>query len=165
MTGLGHRVQLTNGDATSMKSKISTADLRHRVKLCTMEDVVQGEEGLRLTRKEVFNAWAAIEAKRGSMFSREGTVIQESRETQSHLITIRYRYDFEISSAAWLYEEPLKSAPRWYKVLSVKDTTSEFWVLSCRLVEQSDFVSRPQDEATPEPSNPFLTGLPHGVRL
>lgn len=147
-----------------MKKRVTTADLRHRLLLCTMEDVVLEDEGLRLTRREVFKAWGAIEAKRGSMFAPGGTVIEETRSQQSHLICIRYRYDYAISSAAWIYEEPLKSEPRWYKVLSVKDTTSDFWVLSCRLVEKSDFVSRPQD-GEPDPANPFLVGLPEGVKI
>jgi head-tail adaptor len=145
-----------------MKSKISVAALRHRISLCTMQDVVVDGDEMRLTRKEVFGAWAAIEAKRGSMFAQGGVVIQESLDVQSHLITIRYRYDYAISSAAWVYEERRKSEPRWYKVLSVKDTTSEWWVLSCRLVEKSDFVSQPQPDA---PANPFLVGKPQGVKL
>jgi hypothetical protein len=147
-----------------VKNKVSIADLRHKVFLCTMEDVVIEGEGLRLTRKGVFTAWAGIEAKRGSMYAPGGTVIEETRSQQSHLITIRYRYDYAISSAAWIYEEPLKSEPRWYKVLSVKDTTNDFWVLSCRLTEKSDFVSRPQDGEA-DPVNPFLVGLTEGVKL
>lgn len=147
-----------------MKSKLSIADLCHRVKLCTMADVVKEDDGLRLTRNEVFGAWAAVEAKRGSMYAKDGVVIEESREVQSHLITIRYRYDFEISSAAWVFEEPRKSPPRWYKVLAVKEASSDWWVLSCRIVEKSDFVSQPQ-EGEAAPANPFMVGLPEGFKL
>jgi head-tail adaptor len=145
-----------------MKSKISVAALRHRISLCTMQDVVVDGDEMRLTRKEVFGAWAAIETKRGSMFATGGVVIQEAQDVQSHLITIRYRYDYTISSAAWVFEQRLKSEPRWYKILSVKDTTSEWWVLSCRLVEKSDLVSQPQPDT---PANPFLVGKPQGVKL
>lgn len=146
-----------------MTYKISIADLKHRVNLCTMNDVVTDGEGMRLTRTDVFGAWAAIEAKRGSMYAKSGVVIEESREVQSHLITIRYRYDFEISSAAWIYEEPCKSPPRWYKVLAVKEASCDWWVLSCRIVEKSDFVSQPQAGEEKEPG--FLVGMPEGLKL
>jgi hypothetical protein len=144
-------------------NKVSIADLRHRVKLCTALDVVVEGEGLRLARKEAFGAWAAIEAKRGSMYGPNGVVIQENANVQSHLIVLRYRYDFVISSAAWIFEEPLKSEPRWYKILSVKDTTSEWWTLSCRIVEKADDISQPQGDASEERA--FLVGLPQGVKL
>lgn len=147
-----------------MTSKISIAALKHQVYLCTMNDVVTDGEGMRLSRTGVFRAWAAIEAKRGSMYAPTGVVIEESRATQSHLITIRYRYDFEISSAAWLYEEPLKSPPRWYKVLKVKEACSEWWTLSCRLVEKSDFLSKPID-GTEEKQSEYFVGMPEGLKL
>lgn len=146
-----------------MTSKLSIAALKHRVQLCTMNDVVIEGEGMRLTRTDVFGAWAAIDAKRGSMYAPGGVVIEENREVQSHLITIRYRYDFEISSAAWIFEEPLKSPPRWYKILAVKEATCEWWVLSCRIVEKSDFVSKPQEGEEKEPG--FLGGMPEGLKL
>lgn len=146
-----------------MTSKISIAALCHRVSLCTMNDVVTDAEGMRLTRTGVFGAWAAIEAKRGSMYAPGGVVIEESREVQSHLITIRYRYDFEISSAAWIFEEPRKSPPRWYKILAVKETSCDWWVLSCRIVEKSDLVSRPQEAG--EVQGDFFIGMPEGLKL
>lgn len=143
-----------------MAFKLSIAALKHRIKLCSMQDVVVETEGMRLTRTEVFTAWAAIEAKAGSMFAGNGTVIDEPLSRQSHMIGIRYRSDFSITSAAWAYEERLASEPRWYKILKVKEQGCEWWVLSCRLVEKSDLISKPQ-----EPNSGFLVGLPSEVKL
>lgn len=148
-----------------MKSEITIAALKHRVQLCSMQDVVIEAEGMRLIRTEAFKAWAAIETKSGSMFAKEGVVIDEPLSRQSHLITIRYRHDFVISSAAWLYEERRKSEPRWYKVLKVKEADCEWWVLSCRLVEKSDLISKPQEPGTANAEEGFLVQLPPGVKL
>lgn len=139
----------------------SIASLKHRVAICTMDDVVVDASTLSLRRAEVLRTWANIEAKNGSMFAKDGVAIMESRERQTHIICVRYRYDMVISSAAWVYEERLKSEPRWYKVLSVVDA-GEFWKFKCRLVEKSDAAEVPSPvTATDE----FKMDLPRGVVL
>lgn len=138
-------------------------DFRHRITLCSMEDVVVDGSEMRLTRKGIYSAWAYIAPKRGSMFGKSGYVIQEKRDSQSHNIIIRYRPDIEFSSAAWIHDQRLKSAPRWFKILGYqnKDEASEYFIFSVRLVEQGDFASPPVEEK----SNPHAMPLPNGVRL
>lgn len=148
--------------------KITIASLKHRIALCTMHDIVDKNGTMELAREDVFQAWAAIENKKGSSFSRAGYTVEEKQDVQTHEIYLRYRRDFEISNMAWVFEERAVSAPRWFKVLKIKDAgeKAQFWCLSCRLVESSDDATFPV--ATPaEGEEPFsiVASLPRGVNL
>lgn len=143
-----------------MSRRATIADFKHRIRLCTMSDVVINETEISLNREMRTHCWAKIEESRGSAFA-SGVVVGESREKESHKITVRYNADLLVSVYAWVYEERRKSPPRWYKVLSVRDVgeNGEFTEFSCRLVEKNDLA--------PKPSNVIgdAVSLPQGVRL
>jgi head-tail adaptor len=135
------------------------SDYKHRITICTSVDVVEGPLMV-MTRKTAFDTWASIRSHRGALFSKDGVAIQEQRSNSSHEIMIRYRTDREISATAWIYEQRLKSSPRWFKVLSVEDADedSRVWKFRCRLVERADDVSKPVEPSGAMP-------LPEGVNL
>ena len=136
----------------------ATRHLTHRVALCTMNDVVDEGGTMRLAREIVTLTWAQIEARRGSFIAVSGYTIDDPLEKRTHLITVRYRTDLEITSAAWIFEKRLKSAPRWYKVIEILNDHSEFVSIWCRLVEQSDTVTSPVAKMTG-------ADMPQGVKL
>lgn len=151
---------------SQMASKhIKLRDLKHRVTVCSMQDVVLDGGVMRLSRKGIYTAWAMIEPKRASNFSAPGFAIQEDRNSRSHVITIRYRSDLDFSSAAWLYEERLKSPPRWFKVIRGvdKEESGQWFVMDCRLVERSDDAVGPTKDV--ETSALVATVMPKGVKL
>ena len=124
------------------KTKIS--DLSHRIALCTMSDVVESSGTMALSRTSVARVWAQIKSTPAgwSFMSQQGYAIRNPEERQTHIITIRSSTGVDVSSAAWVYEEFLKSMPRWYKVLGFSETDA--WLnLACRLVEKSDDVTKP----------------------
>jgi head-tail adaptor len=146
-------------------ARLSSKDLKNYVALCTALDVTTEGGDIVLLRKDVLNTWAKVEAKQPSMFSKSGYAIMEERNRQTHLITIRARYDIEITSAAWIYEERMQSGARWYKVLGIKDdgTDTGFTVMSCRLVERGDNLVDPIE--TPSTENPGIEAVKQGVIL
>ncbi|MGY3615669.1 phage head completion protein [Bradyrhizobium sp. USDA 10063] len=126
-----------------LDTKIS--DLRNRVSLCTMHDVVEQGGVMTLSRTSIASVWAAIYAQPHlqSFISPYGYAIQEKAERPTHLITVRYKVDLDFTSAAWVYEERRKSPPRWYKVLGFYD--NENWiVIHAHLVQRSEQASPPQ---------------------
>lgn len=132
------------------KKRLKISDLRHRIALCSMHDVVTEGGTLVLIRKPVSETWAKIEAKVPSMFSTAGYNLPqfepgEGRNKQTHLVTMRMRRDFDISSAAWVYENRMQSGQRWFKVLGIKEMDEEgnYMVLSCRLIERGDDLVAP----------------------
>lgn len=141
------------------KKRHGISDMIHRVAICTAKDVVVSGASIELSRELAFDTWAAITPHRGSMFGKDGSAIKEDRERQSHVIKIRYRDDREISASAWIYEQRLKSSPRWFKILDVKDVdeVQRYWEFSVRLVDRSD--------NTIAPSNSPAVPLPEGVKL
>lgn len=139
------------------------ASLRHRVALCTQRDVVEEGTDLRIVRQGVMNMWASIEPKKASTFTPRGAASQESRNTRTHIICTRYHRDVDVSHLAWLYEERRKSAPRWFKILSVVQSErsgSEYFMFDCRLTERGEGLAEP----TAELSGPVV-GMPEGVTL
>jgi len=123
-----------------------------------MNDVVDENGTMRLAREIVTLTWAQVEARRGAFVAVSGYTIDDPLEKKTHLITLRYRTDLEITSAAWIYEARLKSAPRWYKVIEILNDNSEFVSIWCRLVEQSDTV-------TPPVAKIAGAAMPQGVKL
>ena len=150
----------------SSKKRPTISALKHRVVLCSAQDVTIAGTAMVINRAAVTEAWARIEAKRGSFFGRDGTVVDESREKASHTVDIRYRTDLAIRSTAWLYEARLMSEPRWYKVLDVRDFDEDgrFWRFECRLVAASDLQQPPQP-STAQPTPGGAMPLPAGVKL
>lgn len=128
------------------------SDLKHRVALCAARDVIENGSTMALSRTEVARVWAKIESMQPSFISRMGYAILEAATYPSHTIAIRGQAGLDITSAAWVYEERRKSEPRWYKVLGFRE--KDCWlVLSCHLVEKSDFAAPPRDMLSPQPSN------------
>ncbi|MGY2987708.1 hypothetical protein [Bradyrhizobium sp. USDA 4508] len=126
-----------------LDTKIS--DLRNRVSLCTMRDVVEEGGVMTLARKEVATVWAAIYAQPHlpSFISQYGYAIKENADRGTHLITVRYKIDLDLTATAWVYEVRRKSPPRWYKMLGFYD--NENWVvMHCHLVQRSEQVTPPQ---------------------
>lgn len=147
----------------------TTADMKHRVTVCTSSDVVTNSGGLVLTRTAAWDAWAKIEARRGSLFSRDGVVVREGREQQSHVIVIKVRPSIVISSAVWLYEARRVSPPRWFKILNRREIGSgdRYWEFSARLVESSDDLTAPATAAEAAATDPksIFVPIPSGVKI
>lgn len=140
------------------------ASLRHRLTLCRQDDVVTEGGEYKLAREGVKTVWAGIEQKSASAFSRQGAVMKDSKNSRTHIITMRYFTEFNLSSMAWLYEARMKSSPRWFKILNIGQTEaygSVYFKLDCRLVERSDLAAEPSPESDGSP----VVGLPPGVRL
>lgn len=144
----------------------SIATFRHRVTICSADDVVTSDGEISIVKRKAWDAWAKIEPKRGSMFGRDGQVIKESRDAASHQIAIRYRSDKVIASSAWIFESRMRSEPRWFKILKVRDEgeVGFLWVFECRLVEKSDLIQRPHEAKPADPAG-IVSPLPQGVQL
>lgn len=135
------------------------ADLRYRVALCTMQDVVRSGDTMELTRAPVARVWAKVDQQNNlpSYVSPAGYTIREPASNPSHHITVRKRVNMDFTTAAWVYEERLKAPPRWYKVLGVQDDGTDWVVMTCRLVERSEMVLPPASAAlTAQPSDVVL---------
>jgi head-tail adaptor len=146
----------------------SIASLRHRITLCRQNDVVLSATDMCLVRKDVGQMWACIEPKRASTFSTTGAVIKESRDDRSHVITVRYQPELNVSAMAWIYEARLKSSPRWFKVLSVNQTEhsgSQYFAFDCRITDRGDNLAPPVDDAKAQCGLSQPMGLPVGVKL
>lgn len=126
-----------------MAKMITISDLKHRLVVCSMDDVIMSATGTyQLARKGIYTGWADITPKTPSTFAVNGFTVKESRDKPTHEITMRFRPDVEISSAAWLYEERRISAPRWFKITQVIEKDPWF-CFYCRLVERSDDATPP----------------------
>ena len=123
------------------------ARMKHRVMLCSMHDVVSKNGDMQLAREGVRETWAQIVDRRGSLEAPSGYVVRENQEKVSHWITVRYMYDLEVTSTAWIYERRLKSPPRWFKILDVTDHRLAY-LFGVRLVERSDEVTPPNDASS-----------------
>lgn len=129
------------------------SDLRNRVALCSMKDVVEKDGYMTLARDAVARVWGRVDSQTTlpSFIGPAGYAVIESEARPTHIITIRGRTGVDITSAAWVYEEFLKSPPRWYKVLGFFE--DEGWLgLQCHLVEKSDMATPPRGELSPQPS-------------
>lgn len=135
-------------------AKYSIADFKHRLVVCSVDDVVNAPDSISLVKKGMYAGNAVIETKRSQTFAANGTTFQDKQKQVSHRITMNYRPDVEISNAAWLYEERRLSAPRWFKVVAVREESgNDCFVFDCRLTERSD------DAAPPSVAPDDETGL------
>ena len=135
--------------ATSRK-RPKIREMRHRVTLCRASDVIDSDGQIELIREAGYSAWAKISARkagdRGSTFGFDGQSLFERRDQMSHEIIVRARRDVDITATAWVYEAPLKSPPRWFKIIDWNDLLEdgEHWRLFCRLWARSDDVTPPR---------------------
>jgi hypothetical protein len=127
-------------------------ELVHRVALCSQKDVVVNSSTMELRRTGVVWAWARIKSHYGlPMFTGQlGYAIMDPVTKATHAITVRDGL-VEFSDTAYVYEEPRKSQPRWYKILGYSEVKG-FTVLVARLVEKSDYAIPPQNSLTPQQS-------------
>ena len=119
---------------------VKIKDLKHRVAICTMKDVVVSNDTMELRREAVVWTRAKIEQQTHlpSFLSPDGFAIKEYATRATHRIRVRSGLEIDYTSAAWIYEEFFKSPPRWYKVLGFVDDSLRFVMLECHLVESSE---------------------------
>jgi len=139
--------------------KTSIADLRHRVVLCSMRDVVEQNGIMSLTRTEVVETWARIRpfltfGSKGTFFGVQGYTVLDPKLHQSHWIAIRFQHDIDINSTAWVYESRRKGLPRWYKVLGATETEDHRYIeIACHLHERAETISPPRGVLSPAQNN------------
>lgn len=126
---------------------MKTADRKHRVVLCSQKSDVDENGNLLIKRQGAIEGWACIDVAKASRFSNSGQVVSKD-EAPTHVITMTYNPDVNISVAAWIYEHRLKSPPRWFKVLSVKNVEekSRFMAMTVRLAEITDDAQKPAEK-------------------
>lgn len=135
-----------------------TSDLKHRVAICTMKDVVVSSDRMELRREAVVWTRAKIEHQQHlpSFMSSEGFAIKEFATRATHRIRVRAGLQIDYTSAAWVYEEFLKSPPRWYKVLGFVDDSVKMVMLECHLVESSENAKPVENTLNPERAQVIL---------
>ena len=116
-----------------------------------MKDVVVSADQMELRREAVVWTRAKIDHQTHlpSFLSVEGFAIKELATRATHRIRVRAGLGIDYSSAAWVYEEFLKSPPRWYKVLGFVDEP-QVVMLECHLVESSDAAKPVNSDFNPE---------------
>lgn len=139
-----------------MKSMTTLGNFRHKVTLSSSYTEGENAIDLVLVRTAVKEVWASITPVRGAFYI-NGIATEESRNSYSHYIVIRYNRDMDISGYAWIYEDR-PSGKRWYKVISVQELgeRQRFWQITTRLVQKAEDVAEPIIGSV---------NLPHGARL
>lgn len=123
---------------------MAIADRKHKLLVCRADDVVIDGAEIRLEKSGIYAGWAAIKAKKPSTYVPQGVTVGEPVDKPTHVITMNFRSDVEITSAAWLYEARLKSPPRWFKILSLVEGC-DYFEFHCRLTERSDIAPVPSN--------------------
>jgi hypothetical protein len=133
-------------------ARVKISELKHRVAICTMKDVVVSADRMELRREAVVWTRAKIEHQQHlpSFVSEAGYAIKELATRGTHRIRLRSTLGIDYTSAAWVYEEFFKSPPRWYKVLGFVDDTRGMIMLECHLVESSDTAKPVESDLQPE---------------
>ena len=135
-----------------------------RVQFCSGNDIVTESQNLILSRGVVLESWAAIEAKKSSSFSRNGSSL-DKESIRTHCITITTRRNIDFTNAAWIYQERKQSSPRWFKIIGQTECgdQTEF---DCRLVERGDHITKPaENNETHGVISNVVARLPDGVVL
>lgn len=148
----------------AIKNTPGIRDLKHRVALCSAKDVVTDTGSLVITREDVLETWAKIESRVESQFNKQGDNLDAKRTPRTHVITIRFRRDIDVTSTAWIYEARAQSGARWFKVLGIRDLNedSDWLVINASLLEKG-IVPPPADEGATEAQ--ALAVVSHGVKL
>jgi hypothetical protein len=144
------------------------ATRKHRVVLCKADDIILDCATIVLKRTALLEYWARITPTRSSLLGRDGFAVADNREKPTHRIHMKYRSDMVLASTAWVYERLLKSPPRWYKLLDVRDDcidNQRYLSLECRLVEAGDDIVEPQQVAPASGTGFGAMPLPVGVKL
>lgn len=130
---------------------LTIAQRKHRLTLFRADDIVINGASIVLKKEAIYKGWGMIEAKAPSTFAPQGVTVEENVAKHNHIISMNYRPDILISSAAWIYEERLKSAPRLFKILSVIETCDLF-KFYCRITERGDNAILPVAPESKKPS-------------
>lgn len=132
--------------------EVKLREMRHRVAICTMKDVVVSADRMELRREAVVWTWAKIEHQQHlpSFLSEMGYAIKELATRATHRIRVRCDLGIDYSSAAWIYEEFFQSPSRWYKVLGFVDESRRIVMLECHLVESSELAKPTNSDMNPE---------------
>jgi hypothetical protein len=129
-------------------------ELNRRVVLCSQDDVVVNATTMELKRTGVVWAWARIKSHYGLpsyVSAQSDYTVMDPRTKATHAITVRSGIGVLVTNKAFVYEEFRKSPPRWYKVLGYSEPEG-FLVMTCRMIERSDFAIPPQgDIFAPQP--------------
>lgn len=143
-----------------MAKRVQISELRHRVAVCSMKDVVIAETGeISLAREDAYHCWAAITASVKTLFNAAGSAVKQSRDVRTHILTVRYRRDVDFTQAAWFYEQRLQSGGRWFKLLAMVED-GEYLQCDVRLVERGFEIAKPQGEPDgPDLTTPFVSDV------
>lgn len=135
---------------------------KHRVLICSQDDVVIDNSGISLIRKGIYEAWAMIEPKKPSTFGIDGSAVLDPTKNRTHVIVTRFRSDIDVTASAWIYEKRLKSPARWFKILSFVDENedSEYFAFTCRVMEAGEGLTEPVDARLS-----LAVPLPNGVSI
>jgi head-tail adaptor len=142
---------------------IQIATMKDLIYISSMKDDV--ENGQMVFRREgALRCWARIDDWRPSYIAPTGYTVENPEHKKTHEIYIRYRTDFIFTTGAWIYNERLKSAPRWFKILGSNDVdeAGRFTCFWCELMQHSDSANQPQP---PKAEVLAVKPLPSGVRL
>lgn len=129
-------------------------DLEYRVALCRQQDIVADGQTMELHRAEVIWTWARIKTYYfvGATLNTAGYEVLDLPGTQrrpTHTITFRHGTEVELTAMAWIYEQPRKSPPRWYKVLAFSESVN--WINAIvKLMERSDDAQVPHKMLMPQ---------------
>jgi len=135
-----------------------TRDLKHRIAICTMKDVVVSSDRMDLRREAVVWTRARInhQIHQSSFLSVDGFTLKELATRATHRIRVRAGLGIDYTSAAWIYEEFFKSPPRWYKVLGFVDEPPGIVMLDCHLIESSDRAMPVDSDLKPDRTSVIL---------
>lgn len=151
-----------------MASTLPIAQFKHRLAVCSMNDVVEQGGNMVLRRQDVYHCWAKIVPSVGGLFGASGDAIKQGRDVRTHKITIRFRRDIDFTQTAWFFEQRLQSGGRWFKLLDMYETNEDAAYLECavRLVERSLTVPPVNPVANCQPELPLgAMAVPNGVDL
>lgn len=140
---------------------IRIKDRNARLKLCSIKDLVDKQPDYKFYRKGIYDGWGNVFPKQPSQFSSGGYAINAEGNNVTHLITMNYRSDIDVTNAAWIYQERLKSTPIWYRIISYVQK-GRIWEFSCRIFEKSDDAIEP---ITNIPKEVSPVQLPENVKL
>lgn len=135
-----------------MAEGVLIRELKHRVAICTMKDVVVSADRMDLRREAVVWTRAKIyhQPHLSSFLTTMGYTVKEEDSRSTHQIRVRRQLNVDYSSAAWIYEEFLQSSPRWYKVLGFVDESERIVMLDCHLIESRDGAKPVNGDLNPE---------------
>lgn len=148
-------------------AKYPISAFKHRVAVCSMKDVVLENDGMSLSRQDVYHCWASITPSVKTLYSGSGNAVKQSRDVRTHQLVVRFRRDIDFTQAAWFYDERLQSGGRWFKLLAMVEAGENAEYLECdvRLVERGFAMSAPAPADEPQQGASLMRPAPTGAQL